>query len=146
MSEHYDPIDELFDHMFRSFRPFMSMRMLDHEGEKKSGELMQYRKPVTDLFETDKEVVATFELPGVTKQDIHLNVHEDNIEVKVEKKSEEKKEGSYKSSSFNFYRSMSLPANVNSNDIKATYNNGVLEVRMPKVKEVKIKGKQIKIE
>lgn len=107
------------------------------------------RTPIADVKETEKNVLATFELPGVDKKDIDLNVNEKDIEVKVKgKKEAEKKtkEGySYKSSAYNFYRRMPLPAPVVPEKAEATYKNGMLRVEVPKRAE-KVKGsKKIQI-
>lgn len=104
------------------------------------------KQPETDLEETDKEIIATFDLPGVEKGDITLSVDKDSICVKAEKKleKEEKKKGylhqerSYSS----FYRSFALPAEILADKVKAEYKNGVLTVKMPK-KALEHKGKKL---
>jgi len=99
------------------------------------------RTPLTDLEETDKEVIARFDVPGVEKKDIQLNVTSNRIEVKVEKKQEAKveKKGMYKEerSYRGFYRAMMLPSEVVADKAKASYKNGVLEVTMPKAENKK---------
>ena len=140
---------KMFDDMFeemkrlqreinRSFGDFQesdSFKTLpDYTGKK--GDLSM-RNPLTDLEETDKEVVAKFELPGVEKKDIQLNITADKIEVKVEKKQEAKveKKGVYKEerSYRGFYRAMALPSEVNAEKVKAKYKDRILEVTIPKV-------------
>ncbi len=106
------------------------------------------RQPFVDVIETDKEVVATAEMPGLEKQDIKINVSEDRLEISAETKHEEKKEekgyvyrerrtGSY-------YRAIALPSPVDPDNSKASYKNGILEIKMPKT-EIK-KKKPLKIE
>ncbi|MFQ6051698.1 MAG: Hsp20/alpha crystallin family protein [Candidatus Hydrothermarchaeota archaeon] len=105
-------------------------------------------QPFTDIIETDKEIVVSAEIPGVAKEDININVTEDSIEISAETKREEKEEREgyirRERSYGKYYRSYSLPSSVNPDEAKATYKNGVLEIRLPKT-EVK-KGKTIKIE
>ncbi|MBI3035314.1 Hsp20/alpha crystallin family protein [Candidatus Woesearchaeota archaeon] len=48
------------------------------------------RLPVADVAETENSIIATFELPGVSKEEIELNVTDDRVEVKVERKVEKK--------------------------------------------------------
>jgi len=124
--------------LFRDFWETERFRALPDFSGKETG-LM--RSPLTDLEETDKEVIARFELPGVDKKDIQLNVTENRIEVKVEKKQEAKveKKGFYSEerSYRGFYRAMPLPSEVIPEKAKAKYSNGVLEVAMPKVKSKK---------
>lgn len=97
------------------------------------------RAPLTDIEETDKEVIARFEIPGVDKKDIQLNISENKIEMKVEKKQETKveKKGFYKEerSYRGFYRAMSLPSEIMPEKAKAKYKDGILEVTMPKAEQ-----------
>ena len=113
-------------------------------------ECSNYKQPLADMWETDKDVLATLEIPGVNKEDIDINITEDSLEIKVEKKDEfreeDKKQGMYRLERRygGYYRNIYLPENVDPNKIKATYTNGVLELRMPKVKTHK-KGRSIKV-
>ena len=101
------------------------------------------RKPLADIEENDKEVVIKFEIPGVDKRDIQLNITQNKIEVRVERKQEEKikREGFYRleRSYGGFYRAISLPTEVIPEKAKAKYRDGILEVRIPKVKKKKSK-------
>lgn len=106
------------------------------------GPIERYRKPFIDIVETDKEVVATVEMPGLNKEDIKINLTEDRFEISAEiKQDEEKKEKGYiykERRSGSYYRSISLPSSIDPDNAKATYNNGVLEIKMPKT-EIKKK-------
>ncbi|MBI5148543.1 Hsp20/alpha crystallin family protein [Candidatus Pacearchaeota archaeon] len=97
------------------------------------------RSPLTDLKETDKELIAYLEIPGVEKKDIELNVTKDRLEAKVERTTEKKEEkGDYhveERSYVRFYRSMALPHEVLPDQVKANYKDGVLEVVMPKAEK-----------
>ncbi|HID16735.1 TPA: Hsp20/alpha crystallin family protein [Candidatus Bathyarchaeota archaeon] len=102
-----------------------------------------YRRPLTDIRETENEIIVTSELPGVEKEDITLNVTENSVEIKAEIKREregecklEEREGKY------FYRLCPLPGKVDPNGAEASYKNGILEIKLPKVegeKKVKVK-------
>lgn len=106
------------------------------------------RRPFIDVVETDKEVVATAEMPGLEKEEINISVTEDTLDIMAEKKREEEKQEKnyvYKERrSESFHRAINLPASVDPDNAKATYNNGILEVRMPKT-EIK-KKTLIKVE
>jgi HSP20 family protein len=110
----------------------------------------QYRKPVADIYETEKEYVAELEMPGVDKKDIKIHVSEDAMEIKVEKKEEkeEKKKDSYRyqRNYTGFYRCFALPENADSNKVEAIFKNGILELKIPKnaVKEQKLKMIEVK--
>lgn len=106
------------------------------------------RQPFIDVIETDNEIVATAEMPGLKKEDIKINITDERLEISTESKHEEEKHGKdylYKEiRSGSYYRSVMLPSSVDSNNAKASYNNGILEVKMPKT-EIK-KKTSIKIE
>ena len=100
------------------------------------------QRPFIDVVETDKEVIATADMPGLDKNDIKINLTDDKLEISAETKhEEEKKEKGYvyrERRSGSFYRAISLPSLVDSDNVKATYNNGVLEIKMSKT-EIKKK-------
>lgn len=106
------------------------------------------KRPFIDIVETEKEIVATAEMPGLDKKDIDINITDDRLEISAEtKREEEKKEKDYiyrERRSGNYYRSISLPASIDSSNAKASYNNGILEIKMPK-SEIK-KKTALKIE
>ncbi|KYK38266.1 MAG: Hsp20/alpha crystallin family protein [Theionarchaea archaeon] len=137
-----EEMDQLSKEFYGRF--YSGERLLPTPGER----MPAMRTAVTDIQETDAEVIATVELPGMKKEDISLTVTEYALEVKAEMKEEEKKEEegykSYRRRYAGFYRRLPLPAAVKSEDAKATYKNGVLEVTMPKTK--KEKKKEITIE
>ncbi len=128
----WDPFEEMRRLQEEMYSLFRGERLMLPSGEGKE----VVRAPVTGLRETDREVIATFELPGVDKSDLDVNVTDESIEVSAKQKveSEEKAEKSYRyySSSRVFYRKLPLPAQVKPEDAKATYNDGILKVVMPK--------------
>ncbi len=106
------------------------------------------KQPYIDIVETEKEIIATAEMPGLDKGDIDINLTDDRLEISAEiKHEEEKKEKDYiykERRSGNYYRSISLPSAIDSDNAKASYNNGILEIKMPKI-EIK-KKTSVKIE
>ena len=92
--------------------------------------------PSMDLSETDKEIEITAELPGLEEKDIQLNVADNVLTIRGEKKNEREEtkkdyhmvERSYGS----FTRSVQLPDGVNPDNIKAVIAKGVLKVTVPK--------------
>ena len=106
------------------------------------------RLPVADIYETENSVIAAFELPGVKKEDIELNITDDRVEVKVERKLEktaEEKEGySYEMRSYSFYGALPLPLDVIAEQANAAYKDGILRVEIPKAKKQDLK-KRIEI-
>lgn len=104
--------------------------------EKYLGSPAEVRRPFIDIVETDKELVATAEMPGLEKGDIKINLTKDRLEISAETKSEEeKKEKGYvykERRSGSFYRSISLSSSIDPDNAKASYNNGILEIKMTK--------------
>ncbi|MBR9690131.1 Hsp20/alpha crystallin family protein [Candidatus Woesearchaeota archaeon] len=109
----------------------------------------QFRTPLCDIKETDDKILAKIELPGVEKKDIELNITDDRIEVKVEKKERQeiKEKDSYMcfERTDSFFRRISLPAEVKSENTIDTYENGVLKIEAPKKQVGHKKSKRIDI-
>jgi HSP20 family protein len=99
--------------------------------------------PSVDVSETETAMVVRAELPGMTHEDIQLNLQDNVLTLKGEKKEEKKEakenyhrvERSYGS----FSRSFTLPVGVKPEEVKATFKDGVLEISMPKTEEAKPK-------
>lgn len=106
--------------------------------------------PSVDIFEDKDEVVVKAELPGMGKEDIDVNITENTLTISGEKKKEEKVERKdyyhLERSYGSFSRSFHLPSDIQTDKAKATFKNGVLEIRMPKTEEAKKKEIKIKIE
>lgn len=145
----WDPFEDM-EEMFERVWGRPQRRLLGH-GKDKKGQLMPYRSPITDLYETDNSVIATMEIPGVNKEDIELNVTDNQIEVKVEQKHEVKDEDKgyykYESRCKSFYRSLPIPSEVKAEQAEASYKDGVLKIEIAKkeVKEEKKKKKKIEV-
>jgi HSP20 family protein len=99
--------------------------------------------PAVDVFEKDDRFIVKAELPGMKEEDIDVSVVGDTLNIKGEKKteSEVKDEDYYRSERTygSFHRSIGLPSSVDSSKIEANYEDGVLEVSLPKFAEVKPK-------
>lgn len=110
-----------------------------------------YREPISDIYETEKEVIAEIEVPGVEKKDIQVNVDNTGIDVRAESKSESKQEDkkkgmySFERNYSGFYRHFSLPSNVNTEKATAEYKDGVLKVVVPKLKIEEPKRKLLEV-
>jgi len=95
--------------------------------------------PSLDVRDTDKAMLVHVELPGIPKEDIKLTVEDNKLIVQGEKKFKHKEEGENwvrKERSYGrFYRAIVLPPSVNTKQIQANYNAGVLEITIPKSEE-----------
>jgi HSP20 family protein len=92
--------------------------------------------PTADVYEGDGFMVVRFDLPGMEPKDIHVTFQEGQLTVSGERKlDKEVKEGSYyrKESAYGlFERHVSLPKGIKESEIEATYDNGVLEIGIPR--------------
>jgi HSP20 family protein len=104
--------------------------------------------PPIDVYETRDDLVVAVELPGVREKDIHLSMTGDVLSLRGERGiAAEAREESYhriERWSGTFERHVQLPIPVQADRIRASYRDGVLEIRLPKLDEVK--PREIKIE
>ena len=105
--------------------------------------------PSMDLAETDTHYVLKADLPGVAEDDVSIELDDNVLTVSGERKAEheEKKEGYHRvERSFGqFRRSLTLPDGVDADAIAATFDKGVLEIRIPKPEERKPRRVAIKV-
>lgn len=104
--------------------------------------------PQTEIFERGNELVVRADLPGMTKDDINVDIEDDQIIIRGERRDERQttEEGFYHSerSYGSFYRSIPLPQGIDAEKANAAFNNGVLEITVPKP-EQKTRGRRIEI-
>jgi HSP20 family protein len=97
--------------------------------------------PAMDLLETDDHFVLRADLPGMTESDVNIELEDNVLTVSGERKHEheEKREGFYRvERAFgSFSRALTLPKGVDPESVSARFENGVLEVRIPKPEERK---------
>lgn len=91
--------------------------------------------PQVEAFEREGKLIVRADLPGLTKDDINVDITGDAIKIRGERRQEkeENEEGYYRSerSYGSFYREIPLPSGVNPEEAQATFRNGVLEIDMP---------------
>jgi HSP20 family protein len=92
--------------------------------------------PTTDVYARNGSLVVKIDLPGVQPKDIHVKVFEDGLTVTGERKADKevKEEGYYrKETTYGFFeRHMTVPKGIKEAEIKAEFDNGVLEISMPR--------------
>ncbi len=103
-----------------------------------------------DLRETENEFIVEADLPGYNKENIEIR-YEDNmltISAKYDEVMEEKGESFIQRERRrgNYSRSIAIPSNVKEDEIKASFNNGVLKVVLPKIEPSKPRGRIIDID
>jgi HSP20 family protein len=138
-------MERMFDDFFgRRWEPFRVARWLP------SGVGVSPPSVELDVYEEKEEIVAKAEVPGLEKEDIEVSIADSTLTIKGEKKKEEevKEEDYYRLelSYGSFVRSVELPREVQTDKVKATFKNGVLEIRMPKSEEAKKKEIKVKVD
>lgn len=146
MRRWFDPFFELerlhqeIDRIFSaSFRPLM-------RGE---GEKFAAFQPAVNVRDAGKEIILEATLPGATAKDIQINVTEDSVFLRGERKSETEEKGDnylrreYSYGSFS--REIALPTAVKAEEAQANLKNGLLTIRVPKKQETKQEGRELKI-
>jgi len=123
---------EMYDIMTEMEREFNAMRK----------EFTQdYKMPLIDIYETNGEIVIKAEMPGVRKEDIVLNVTPTTVEIQAELKEEQEEnvKNYYKKERVmkRYYRSISLPTKISTEDVKAKFKDGLLIIRLKKEKAEK---------
>jgi len=131
-------IDRLFDDFARGFPALTGF------SNGNGGKLM----PSIDVVETDKEIEITAELPGLEEKDVQLNVADNLLTIRGEKKAEkEEKDKDYRlveRSYGAFERTLELPPGVDADAIKASIAKGVLKVTVPKPAPAQAKKIEVK--
>jgi len=104
--------------------------------------------PTMDVAETDKDIEITAELPGLEEKDVQINMSDNVLTIRGEKKAEkEQKDKNYRlveRSYGAFERSLELPEGVNADAIKASIDKGVLKVVVPKPAPAQVKKIEVK--
>ncbi len=96
--------------------------------------------PAVEILDTPQAIVLKVELAGVRSEDVHIELDDDVLTIRGERHQEETLDKEqYQSTEWHygaFQRSITLPRSVKRDAIEATYENGVVEVRVPKAAEV----------
>ncbi len=128
-------LNDLFD------MPFFNSPFFDTSSMWKDRSLS--RVPATNISETDKEFIVELAAPGMNKNDFHVDVDNNLLEIKVEKEEKaniEKAQYTRREYDYSaFYRSFNLPETIQADNIKAEYENGILRVHLPKAEIAKKK-------
>ncbi len=140
--------------VFGGWNPFKELARIENELNRLFGEVipagkeiqaLQVWAPRVDVYEKDDKIIVEAEIPGAKKEDIEVKIKDNNLIIRGEvKKDEEKKdENFYRRERFygKFERVIPLPQEVKPEEAKATVENGILKIEIPKAqaeKEIKI--------
>lgn len=130
-------IDRLFDDFGRGFPSIGGARMAE-------------LTPAMDVKETDKAIEITAELPGLEEKDVEIDVSDNMLTLRGEKKAESEEQGQdfrmMERSYGSFYRSFTLPPGIDADKIQAKMSKGVLTLTLPKTPEAPRKKIEVKRE
>ena len=105
--------------------------------------------PEIEVFHRNNELVVRADLPGMTKDDVKVDVTDDSLIIQGERKREHEddREGFYRSERTygSFYRAIPLPEGAMADQAKATFKDGVLEVTTPAPSEQVRRGRRLEI-
>jgi HSP20 family protein len=109
---------------------------------RRPGQLFTGWSPALDLYQSNDNVIAVIELPGMRKENIDISLHDGTLTISGERKREstggEKAERTERYIG-TFRRSIALPTRVDANKVSATYRDGILTVTLPKAEDAKPK-------
>jgi HSP20 family protein len=113
----------------------------------RAGQLFTGWSPALDLYQSNDNVIAVVELPGMRKEDIEISLHDGTLTISGERKRENSSNGDKAERTERyvgtFRRSIALPTRVDAGKVSATYRDGILTVTLPKAEEVKPKQIQV---
>ncbi|MBM3944680.1 MAG: Hsp20/alpha crystallin family protein [SAR202 cluster bacterium] len=139
-----DDVDRWFDQAFRGMWPTSPLftrwpRLASGSGW----------NPSVDIIEKDGHMLVKADLPGVKKDDVDVSVEGDALVIKGRRKeAKDVDEADYRLSERmegEYYRSIPLPEGANADGIDATYEDGVLEVKIPLAEQPKKKARKVKV-
>lgn len=145
--ERWDPFEDLFGLRTRPWEEMFDMparlERLTPRALVPTGMLELDWTPATNIVETRDKFILRAELPGMEEKDVHIELEGRlltiNGERKFEKKTEDENYHRIESSYGKFYRSFTLPHDVEESRIEANFDNGVLTIEVPKVEGAKPK-------
>lgn len=146
-----DEMDRVFDDfgLGRGFQPSRGFGSLLRSPWREGSMELREWAPDVDVFHRGHELVVRADLPGLSKEDVKVDVTDDSVTVQGERKREheEEKEGVYRAerSYGSFYRVIPLPEGTIADQAKATFKDGVLEVVMPAPPDQVRRGRRLEI-
>lgn len=127
-----------FDDMFNSGINLLNRPLLRSEAMED-----WIQRPMGEVEETDSEYLLSFDVPGVSQEDLKIDINQNVLTVSGERKQRVKEEGVRGRRYGRFQRSIMLPQGVDPDQIRAHYEAGVLEIVIPKTEEGRAHSIQI---
>jgi HSP20 family protein len=144
----------MYKNYFNPLRDLRNLRNLKREFQHFADDFLgdepvwegNYWRPSVDMIENDDAYLIAFELPGMKKEDINIQVRENTLTISGDRKPFTEDKNYFRSEFLYgpFNRSVTIPGEINRNKVNAKYQNGILFITLPKKEEAKVK--EIKIE
>jgi HSP20 family protein len=145
----WDPFDAFLGAQEDLNRLFRRSWLRPADSGESTGEVGTWA-PAVDIYETGEAYAVEAELPGIDPKDIEVSVDEGVLNLKGERRLEkEVREDNYhriERAYGVFHRSIRLPADVDAGNVKASYDNGLLRITVPKTEQVKPKSIPVTVE
>jgi HSP20 family protein len=145
-----DPLKDLAQLQERMNRIFEDSLSLLRTGEGKDLFALGSWVPPVDIYETGDSIVLLAELPGMKRGDMTVEIRDNTLTIKGERKferdSETKSYSRIERSYGTFQRVFTLPYLIQQDKIKVKYENGILEITLPKAEESKTKHIKVEVE
>ena len=143
-------MEQEMDRMFEQFGmgSFSSGGQLQQRGQ---GGMSSLWSPQIEVFERDGKLHVCADLPGMTKEDIEVNIENDTITIQGQRQSQQEdrdeQRGFYRSerSYGSFYRAIPLPEGVNADNAQASFRDGVLDITLDAPKQAEGRGRRLQI-
>ena len=137
----FEEMDRVFDRMFDEFFPRGWLRPFHWRHGWFPEPAFETRAPRVNLIDREEDVLIRAELPGIKKEDLSVSLTDDTVTIQAEEQHEEKKreETYYRHETVrgSFARTLSLPCSVKGKEARAHFEDGVLELTLPKVEKAK---------
>ncbi len=141
----WEPFDEMM-----SLRESMDRLFGDFFTRRPRGAAPLVWQPATEVFETDSEIVVKAELPGIDPKSVTVTITAEGLCIKGEAKADHEEKGrNYYRRELRygaFQRTVPLPTEVKSEETKASFRHGILEVKVPKAERVRPKTVKVEVE
>jgi HSP20 family protein len=142
---HWNPLREIHDLQHRVFNALGNAATGECEGKPAVAEWV----PVVDIIEDQLEYLVKAELPGVTRENVHVTVEKGRLAIRGERHFEKEEEGRkyhrVERSYGSFLRSFNLPENADAEKVEAEFKDGVLFVHLPKQEKAKPREIEVKV-
>ena len=120
------------DEMNNVFSKVINRSKLPSQIHKNRKNLVKFREPAVHVAETETSYLLSFELPGVSKEEIELSAHGNQVELKVCSKKKQDSKDKHIYTSQEFHKTVTLPPTADPYNGHAKYHNGMLRLEFPK--------------